>query len=153
MTTEIICERDVAAPAERVWDMITDLDGAAEVISGIDAVERLDSGEAFAVGTRWRETRTLFGRQATEEMEVTAIAPGRSYTVESRSRGMHYRSTMSVDPVAEGRSRLSMTFAGEPAGAVSKMLAATIGRLFVGATRRALQQDLDDIAEAAAGGP
>ena len=43
-----------------------------------------------------------------------------------------------------------MTFGATPKGFFSKLMAATIGRLFSGATRKALQQDLDDIAAAAA---
>ena len=92
-------DRAIAAPPERVWAVITDLGGAADVMSGIDSVERLDDGAGFGVGTRWRETRTLFGRQATEILEVTAVDAGRSYTVEAESRGTH------IDP----RSRWSRT--------------------------------------------
>jgi carbon monoxide dehydrogenase subunit G len=145
----ISVSRDVAAPPARVWDIVTDLDRSADVISGIDSVERLDGGGAFGVGTRWRETRTMFGRQATEGMSVTAMEPGRSYTVEADSRGAHYRSTVGVEPRGADASRLSMTFAGEPSGAVAKVLAATVGRVFDRATRKALARDLDDIAAAA----
>jgi carbon monoxide dehydrogenase subunit G len=145
----ISVSRDVAAPPARVWDIVTDLDRSADVISGIDSVERLDGGGAFGVGTRWRETRTMFGRQATEGMSVTAMEPGRSYTVEADSRGAHYRSTVGVEPRGADASHLSMTFAGEPSGAVAKVLAATVGRVFDRATRKALARDLDDIAAAA----
>ncbi len=128
--------------------MITDLDRSPETISGIRDVERLEGGAGFEVGTKWRETRVMFGREATEVMEVTALDPGRSYTVEADSRGAHYRSTMTVEPAAGG-SLVTSTFGGEPAGVVGKVLAATVGRLFQGATRKALQKDLDDIAAAA----
>lgn len=145
---DIKVTREIAAPPDRVWQLLTDLDGAPQVVSGIEAIERLDGGGDFRVGTKWRETRTMFGRQATEEMEVTALAGGRSYTVEADGHGAHYTSTVTVEPAAAG-SRVVMTFAGEPQGTVAKIMAATIGRLFAGATRKALKQDLDDIARAA----
>ncbi len=145
--SEIAVSRFVAAPPERVWEVVTDLENAVGVLSGVTAVERLDGGEGFAVGTRWRETRTMFGREATEVMEVTAIDPGRAYTVAADGRGARYRSTVSVTPAGEG-STLAMTFGAEPRGVVGKILAATIGRLFAGPTRKALRQDLDDIAKA-----
>ncbi len=46
---------------------------------GDHAVERLDSGTDFGVGTTWRETRVMFGREATEVMEIVAVDEGRSY--------------------------------------------------------------------------
>jgi uncharacterized membrane protein len=147
--TQLNVGREVEASADAVWRVVTDLDNSPQVISAIGRVERLDGRDGFGVGTRWRETRQMFGKEATEAMEVTAIDPGRSYTVESDARGAHYTSTITVDSLGEHRSRLSMTFSGEPKGPVSRLAAATIGKLFEGATRKALQSDLDDIAGAA----
>ena len=61
-------DREVAAPAEVVWAICTDLDRTAEVISAITALERTDGGTGFGVGTAWQETRVMFGRGATETM-------------------------------------------------------------------------------------
>ena len=146
--SELAVTTDVAAPPERVWGVITDLGRSVSVITAITAIERLDAGGPFDVGTRWRETRTMFGREATEVMEVAEIDPGTSYTVEADGRGAHYRSTMRVEALGEG-SRLSMTFGAEPSGTASRLMAATVGKLFEGSTRKALQQDLADIAAAA----
>jgi carbon monoxide dehydrogenase subunit G len=145
--TSMKVERDVAASPERVWSIISDLDRSAKVISAIESIERLDGGSGFGVGTKWRETRIMFGREATETMEVSAVDEGRSYTVESPSRGVHYPTIMAVEPAGDG-SRLSMTFEGE-ATSVGGRLMAVFGRLMEGSTRKALAQDLDDIAAAA----
>jgi len=136
-----------ASPAD-VWALVTDLEGSEQIISGITRIERLDAGPGFGIGTRWRETRVLFGREAVEEMEVTAIEPERSYTVEADGRGAHYRSVLTVEPSGEG-TVLSMTFGGEPIGLAARIMAATAGRLFEGATRKAFERDLADIAAAA----
>ncbi len=148
---DMVVSREVGASPERVWEVVTDLRGAADRISAISRVEIVDGGDEFGVGTTWRETRQMFGRETTEVMQVTAVDPGRSYTVASDSRGAHYRSVITVEP-RDGHTNLSMTFGGEPQGAISKVMAATVGRLFAGATRRAIQQDLDDIAAAAEAG-
>lgn len=59
---ELHVVREIAAPQGRVWDTITDLATAPVTLSGVTRVERLDAGDAFGVGTRWRETRRMFGR-------------------------------------------------------------------------------------------
>jgi len=143
----ISLSRTIDAPIEKVWSAITDLEKSAEDISGILKIERLDAGSGFDVGTRWRETRKFFGKEATEEMEVTAIEPLRSYTTRADSHKVHYISQLSVEE-ASGQTLLSMTFDAEPQGAGAIFMAATVGRLFKGATRKALQKDLDDIAKA-----
>ena len=143
----ITIERDVAAPPQKVWAIITDLDRTAEVISAITALVRTGASSGFEVGTAWRETRVMFGRESTESMEVTAIDEGRSYTVESLSRGVHYTSIMKVEAKGEG-SHLAWEFGAE-ATSMSGKLMSVFGKLFEGSTRKALLQDLDDIAVAA----
>lgn len=145
---ELTASQDsVAAPAS-VWKVMTDLDNAAARISAIEKIERLDDGSGFEIGTKWRETRTMFGKTATEDMTVSEIEPGRLYKTEARSHGAHYQSTHSVDSI-EGGSRITMTFGAEPTSFVSKVFAVTIGRLFDNATRKAIVKDLAEIAAAA----
>ena len=145
---EMRVQRRIAATAETVWDVLTDLERSPEVIGAIQSVERLDDGDDFAVGTRWRETRTMFGREATEEMEVTALDPGNGYVVEADGAGAHYRTEFTLEPDGGG-TEVTMTFAAEPTGMAGRVMAATVGRLFAGATRKAVAADLDDIAHAA----
>ena len=128
---------------------MTNLEGFPDAISGIEDVERLDDGTGFEIGTKWRETRTLFGRTATEDMWVTEFEPGRSYVVEANSHGTEYRTTQSVEPDGDGGCVLSMSFSGNPTGTMAKVMSATIGRFFVSATRKAFEKDLADIASAA----
>jgi carbon monoxide dehydrogenase subunit G len=145
-SVDIAARREVAAPAAAVWVVVTDLERSPEVLSAVQAVERLDDLDGFEVGTRWRETRTMFGRQATEVMEVTEVDPGRRYEVVAVSGTTTYRSTITVTPEGTDRCELAMTFAGTTTGVAARLMAATVGRLMAGATRRALERDLDDLA-------
>ena len=140
-------QRDVAAPAEKVWAICTDLERTAAVISAITALERTDGGAGFGVGTAWRETRVMFGREATESMAVTEVDEGRSYVVESLSRGVLYRSVMRVEPKVEGCT-LSWEFGAEPRSMSGRVMS-VMGKLLEGSTKKALLADLDDIAAAA----
>lgn len=141
--------RHTSASPDEAWAVLTDVEGSVEHLSAVTAVQRLDDIEGFGVGSRWRETREMFGREASEELEVTAVEEGRSYTVEADNRGTHYTSVVTVEPDGAG-SRITMTFGAEQSsGRFGRLVARTVGKAFEGATRKALQQDLDDVAAAA----
>lgn len=149
MGRSITVTRETSADARTVWRVLTDLDRAEERLRAVTRIERIEGPSPLAVGTRWRETRVVLGREATEELVVTDVDEGRSYTVETHGDRATYRSVLSVEPLGSGGSRLAMTFGAEPTGAVGRVLAATVGRLFEGATRSMLEGDLADVALAA----
>ena len=107
-------EREIAAPANRVWSLITNIDAWPTTLHGIVSVERLDGGNDFREGTRWRESRRILGKVGTEERLVTAIDPGRSFTAETENRGTYYVTTYTVTPAGPD-SRLTIDFTSFPA--------------------------------------
>lgn len=145
---DVEVRRHVAAPVERVWALATDLEGSPRVVRGIEAVEVLTPGP-FGVGTRWRETRRMFGRSATEEMTVTEVEPQRCYATEASGPGVTYVSTLAFAPAPDGGTDVTATFGGRPTTTVGRVLAALTGALGRRAIGRALAQDLEDIATAA----
>ena len=139
---------DIKADPEAVWSIVVGMDDWVDVIEAIEGVERLDDGERFGLGTTWRETRTMFGKKATEDMEVTEFDDGRRYATAAESHGSKYFSEISVEPT-DGGCRITMGFRGEPQSTLAKVMDVTVGRLFIGATRKALARDLADIGAAA----
>ena len=146
MSSVTVHHTTTAAPSE-VWAFVVDMDRWVDAIEGIDAVERLDDGEGFGVGTRWRETRTMFGQTATEDMEVTEYEEGARYATFAESHGSKYHSELRVEPRGTG-SEMTMSFTGEPQSLFAKVMDVTVGRLFMGSTRKAFARDLADIAAA-----
>lgn len=132
----------VAASPERVFEAATDLASLPETMSGIDSVEVLSDGP-FGEGTRWRETRTLYGKQATEEMWVTGFDPPRSYVVEAESHGARYRTEITFVPEGDG-TRVTFTFAARPVSLVARLFSVFSG-LLLKSVRTALQADLEDL--------
>jgi hypothetical protein len=57
-------ERAIAAPIGEVWSIMADVSRYAERFSAINAAALLTAGE-FGIGTRWRETGTVYGRSTT----------------------------------------------------------------------------------------
>ena len=104
----IVCKRRIEASPADLFEVVTDLEGAADRISAITNLEVLSEGP-FAVGTRWRESRVMFKKEHTEEMWITEFEPGRRYVTEANSCGSVYHCTISVEPDGTG-AILSMTF-------------------------------------------
>ena len=148
MTTTVAVERRVAASPGRVWEAVTDLPDLPRVLSGVQRVEVLTEG-GFGVGTRWRETRKMLGKEATEEMTVTECEPPDRYVTVADSHGMHYVSELSLRAEGPDGSVLRMAFSARPAdGRRRNLLARLLARFGAKAVSKALAKDLDDIARA-----
>jgi uncharacterized membrane protein len=144
--TEVAVSRTIAAPPGRVWSVLTDLENAPRHVTAIKSVEVLTPGP-FGVGTRWRETRTMFGRTATEEMTITASEPTSRYVAEADSAGTHYVSEFALAPAAAGSTQVTTTFRGEPRSALAKAANIAMGWMMRGSMAKALRKDIDDLAQ------
>ena len=91
----------IARPIEEVFAAATDFAGSVERIGGIEKVEMLSEGPV-GLGTRFRETRTMFGREATEEMEVVEFEPPRRYVLGAESHGSRYRTEIRFAETGDG---------------------------------------------------
>ncbi len=144
----------IDAPASVVWSVLTDLEAAQSLLQGVTAIERLSDDTGYQVGTRWRETRIMFGQEASEEMTVTEVVPERRAVLHAASHGAVYTSGFELRPVRDElgesgqQTQLVMHFAGVPAeqGAMQRLLAALTAPLGAAVSRKAMRQDLHDIA-------
>lgn len=141
-------QRTMASPAD-VWEVLTDIGSAADVLRGVDKVELLTDGP-YAVGTRWRETRTMMGKSETQEMQVTEAEPPSRTVITAEAGGVHYTTVFTVTPSGDG-SLIRMEFAGEQEspGLVSRVMWTVMGPLGARITKRVMADDLRDIAAAA----
>lgn len=139
----------IDASPQAVWSVVSDIGSAVEVLSGVDAVELLTDGP-YAVGTRWRETRTMFGMKDTMEMEVGESEPGRRTVVLSPIGGLLYRTEFTLHP-RPGGTELAMSFSAEqpPQSGLRSLVSALLSGVGLRATQRSMEQDLLDIASAA----
>lgn len=139
----------IPASPERVWRALSNVEDAAQVLNGVSAIEML-SNPPYAVDTRWRETRRVFGTQAITERWVAEVDPLRRTVIAAESSGTHYTTTFTLDPDGEG-TLLAMEFAAP--NITSSRWFTLLWRLFgiggMHAARRSMQRELDDIAAAA----
>lgn len=143
--SSVVVERLILAPPTAVWAALTDIRGWQDMLGGVEKVEVLTAGD-FGVGTRWRETRRMLGKQATAEMHVTASEPPARYVVEADSHGTRYVSEFRLLDAGPQATTVRLTFSAEPPGGLTGLLARVLGGLGARAVRKEIAKDLDDVA-------
>ena len=138
----ITVSKSIAAPSARVFELFADFENAAENVSGIKALELLNDGPV-GVGTRFRETRVMFKKEAAEEMEVTAFEPDRSYTVACESCGCAYESRFDFVE-SGGGTEVTMTMNSRPLTFMAKLMS-PLGALMAGTMKKCIDQDMEDL--------
>lgn len=142
--TTLTVDTLIDAPAETVWAHAADLDRWAETISAITKVEKLTDGPV-GVGTRFRETRVMFGREASEEMTIVEFNEPSRISFDAASHGAEYHSVMRFDPVDAGRTRAVIEFHAKPVSFGAKVMSLLMGPMMKGSISKALTQDLVDM--------
>jgi uncharacterized protein YndB with AHSA1/START domain len=141
MTINMEIKETIAAPPERVFATLTDLDGASAWMRGLVEIEKLTQGP-FGAGTRWREVRRFMGQKASEIFEVIDVEPARRVELfcdgkNGTSKSGHYRFTYTLVPKdAETELTLALelsqlTWLGEQ-----------LGRLFAGLYRSMIAKEV-----------
>jgi carbon monoxide dehydrogenase subunit G len=146
MAFTCVVREQINAPPEAVFAAATDFQNAPQRIRGIKKMEMLTPGPV-GVGTKFRETRVMFGTEATETMEVVELHPGRSYTLSAASHGCEYRTIVSVRPAGTG-SEVTFDFSARPSTFGAKVMGALLGWMMKGACVKAVRQDLADLKSA-----
>ncbi len=131
------------APRERVFEVISDLRNAADRIDGIKSLEVLTDGEVGA-GTRFRETRIVMKKEATEEMEVTSFDPPNGYAVECESCGALFHSEYRLTASPQGGTDLEFSMDTKALSLGAKLMSPLSG-LMMGACKKALVKDMEDL--------
>lgn len=138
----------IEAPKEKVWKIITDIEGSVDVISGIKEIDILEKSSNGLIGLKWEETRIMFGKTATEIMWITEAEENGYYQTRAEHPNVVYISKLSL--TEEGsQTRLTMEFKAQISSLGTRIMSAVMGLFFNKATRNAIQQDLVDIKAAA----
>lgn len=147
--TSVQVQREILAEPAAVWRLVTDVDRAAEVLSDVVRVERLE-GEGYDVGVSWRETRRVLGKETAEDKRVMSVHAPFSTSVGSESRGARYVTVLRCEPSDLG-TVLHAEFRGESVNPTfgQRIAWALFRNLEMKTAREGLERDVADYARTA----
>jgi uncharacterized protein YndB with AHSA1/START domain len=131
----------IAAPVDQVFRLFTDVASGAGRISGIKHIEMLTPGP-IRLGSRWRETRDVFGVDDSAEMEITSYERNRTYTITHQKAGVQISTAFWFEP-ANGGTKVSVECELERGGLPPGLLA-PLGWAISGTVASVLSHDLAD---------
>ena len=140
---QVTVECTTRAPAEIAYATHLDVMQWPRFVRGIEKVEMLTQGPP-RVGSRFRETRLMFGRRASEEMTIAELVPAQRQVLTAENHGTRYTATATFTP-QEGGTLIRLHFEGAPVSLLARLMSG-LAMLMAGTVRKQLQADLDDVA-------
>ena len=136
---QTIVTRSIKAPLATVFETVADIHNFQRVIPNIVRVDML-SDVRSGVGTRFRETREMNGREVSTELEVTEYVPNDHVRIVSDTQGTIWDTTFRVRDEG-GATELVM----EMDARAHKILPRLINPLIRGVVQRAVEKDMDAV--------
>lgn len=134
-----VVTRTIAAPIDRVFETVADINQFSRAIPHIVKVEFL-SAQRSGVGTRFRETRLMKGKETATELAVTELVKDDRVRLVADTHGMVWDSMFQVRRAGDG-TELTLTMDARPPGLVPRLMMLLIR----GMVQRALEADMDSV--------
>ena len=137
--TTYTSSRKISAPVNLVFDTVSQITNFSKAIPQIVNVEIL-SDQKSGVGTRFKETRLMNGREATTELEVTEFVANERIRLVSDAGSTIWDTVFTVQPDGD-QVELAMVM-----NASAYKLRSRIMNVFIkGFVQRALEDDMDAV--------
>lgn len=146
MTVFTLTKRVNASP-DRVFAVFTDLRAAPQRVPDILRMEVLTDGPV-GEGTRFKETRKMFGKESTELMWIEDFRPGQGFTMCGDSCGAAFRTAFTLTPDAGG-TRVDAGMEVKARTTFAKVMGWLMGPMMRGTMLKCVQKDLDALATVA----
>ena len=91
----------ISRPPQNVFDFITTPDNAPKVVHSVKSMVKLTEGPV-RVGTRYRETRLMRGKEEHAELDVVAYEPNQKYAVKNLTEGIETVYQYTFQPESNG---------------------------------------------------
>ena len=134
-----IVKRNIAAPAHAVFHTVSEIKHFAKAVPDIVSAEIVSEVQS-GVGTRFRETRLMNGKQATTELEVTEYVANERIRMVADSHGTLWDSVFTVTPRGD-TTDLELTMEARPKSLMAKLATP----MMKGMLQKALEKDMDAV--------
>jgi hypothetical protein len=131
--------RMIDAPVDKVFRTVSEINEFSKAIPHIIRTEILSDVKS-GVGTHFRETRLMKGKEATTELEVTEYIENERVRIVSDTHGTLWDTIFTVKSVA-GQTELIMTMHAK----AYKLLPKLMNLLIKGMVKTAIAQDMDAV--------
>ena len=129
--------RSIRAPVGTVFKTVSDIQEFSETLPHVVKFEFLSDIHG-GVGTRFRETRLMNGKEATTELEITEYTENERVRMIADSHGAIWDTIYSLAEEGD-KTALTMTMNAKS----YKMLARVMNFLFKGIIKKAVERDMD----------
>ena len=136
---KVTVERLIDAPKEQVFDVVARIENFEKAVPHLTKVEML-TDTTRGVGTRFRETRVMKGREASTELEVTEYIANERIRLVSDTGGAIWDSVFTVS-AANGDTRLKLEMDARPHSFVAKL----VTPFLIGMITNAVAEDMDAV--------
>lgn len=140
MPTTRSTTRIIKAPVEKVFDVVAHIGKFKEIaphIVNVEILSDIDKG----VGLKFRETRTMNGRESATDLECTEYIENDRVRFVADQGGTIWDTIMITKPVSDG-TELFMEMEARP----HKFMARLVTPLIMGMVSKAVESDIDAIA-------
>ncbi|MDF2039929.1 SRPBCC family protein [Cytobacillus oceanisediminis] len=142
MSIRFEVKRSTQVSAQNAYEGLIDLDSAKDWMNGLVGIEREDSGP-LKVGSQWKETRKMFGKEAAEHFEVVELnEPNKIVLRCDGTKGTTGKGEFIFTYIIASEGDASaVTLLGEIKGLTG--LSKLFGKMMAGAFKKACAKDLD----------
>jgi uncharacterized protein YndB with AHSA1/START domain len=137
--SRMIVTRTINAPVEVVFKTVSDINQFSKAVPHIVKVEFLSDVKS-GVGTRFRETRLMKGKEAATELEVAEFVANDRIRLVADSHGTVWDSLFVVKP-ENGQTSLTLTMDAKTDKLIPKIINFMIG----GMIKKGVEQDMDAV--------
>ncbi len=135
-------------PVSEVYPAFLDIEAIGNRIPGIVKTEVISDTQT-GVGTVWKETRVMMGKEVTEQMEVTGAQENTLIEITSNSAGTLY-TTEYIFQERDGATEVTMKFSGVAQTFMAKIFT-PLAALMAGSMKKMLKSDLESMKQSLEG--
>jgi hypothetical protein len=125
------------------WETIADIESYPNRTSSYTEINPL-TDHLGGLGARWKQTRTVWGRNHTQTMEVVEWEPTASMALRATEAGAEYETRYLFTPV-DGGTKVMAIFTVAPVSLYGRAVVGLMGKKLMASSREALAEILAEL--------